>query len=337
MQRTIFLDYIRVLACVMVVVIHSPCSSEVTDGFWTACSTIFGIPCNGLFFMVSGYLLLPLKDETGVFLKKRFSKVVFPTLFWTFFYIGINSYIYNIKFEELWYIIFSIPFSRQGTGWLWFMYVMMGLYLIAPIISSWIKNVSRREFTFYIVLCLITSVFPLLDHVVEIIPGTYNILYYFAGYIGYFLLGAYLKKYPIRLNTIGILSLYFIPIVMALLSKARGYDIVYAEFSNYLSFFTISMCISIFCFFMKVIPIHGDKAIIVKVVQEFSKCSFGIYLIHHFVIHQIIDREFLIMHYGTLLQIVISAILTIIISFIIVYTISWLPYSQYIIGYKQKG
>ena len=39
----------------------------------------------GMFFMVSGALLLPIKISTKQFLHRRLKKIVGPILFWTFF------------------------------------------------------------------------------------------------------------------------------------------------------------------------------------------------------------------------------------------------------------
>lgn len=332
-KHVFFIDYVRALACVLVCLIHSPISSDFSEGIYMAGATLLGLPCNGLFFMVSGYLLLPLKDDTESFLKKRLSKVLFPTLFWTFFYIILNLALGYDSLEDLWRIILSIPFARQGTGWLWFMYVLVGLYLVSPIITKWIDSVPKKEFQMYLGLWLTTCLYPIIGNYVEVMSGVENALYYFCGYIGYFLLGAYLKKYPPKLSGWILIALYVTALFVALIAKIADVRILAAQFGDYLSVFAICMCFSIFVLTERMELFYERHGKLSAIVLNFSKCSFGIYLIHHFVNHQIIDRHYLIETFGCPLQIVITTILTVLISYVIIYAISWLPFSEYIIGY----
>ena len=58
-QRDLSLDLLRIVACVMVVVMHSPIPSDNSDGIILSSLSYFTAPCIGLFFMVSGALILP--------------------------------------------------------------------------------------------------------------------------------------------------------------------------------------------------------------------------------------------------------------------------------------
>lgn len=58
-QRDLSLDIIRILACALVVMMHSPIPSDNADGLILSSISYFTAPCIGLFFMVSGALLLP--------------------------------------------------------------------------------------------------------------------------------------------------------------------------------------------------------------------------------------------------------------------------------------
>lgn len=64
-QRDLSLDLIRIMACVMVVLMHSPIPTENANGVLLSSLSYFTTPCIGLFFMVSGALLLPPPDCTG--------------------------------------------------------------------------------------------------------------------------------------------------------------------------------------------------------------------------------------------------------------------------------
>lgn len=92
-QRTIYLDVLRVIACLMVIVMHAPMPGDLATQhgpFLVACSYVTA-PCVPLFFMVSGALLLPYKDGTAVeYLKKRIGKIIGPTVFFSVFYISLS-------------------------------------------------------------------------------------------------------------------------------------------------------------------------------------------------------------------------------------------------------
>lgn len=146
-QRDYSLDLVRILACFMVVLMHSPMQTENANGLLLSSLSYFTAPCIGLFFMVSGALLLPspiytrytnasAENLTLTFLKKRLKKVLLPTLVWTSFYIAVKVCDGELKGHELLRSVISIPFSAQGHGVLWFMYTLIGLYLVTPIISA---------------------------------------------------------------------------------------------------------------------------------------------------------------------------------------------------------
>lgn len=59
-ERVLYLDILRVLACVMVIMMHAPMSSANANGLFTVTLTYFTMPCIGLFFAVSGALLMPI-------------------------------------------------------------------------------------------------------------------------------------------------------------------------------------------------------------------------------------------------------------------------------------
>lgn len=64
-QRDLSLDLIRIMACVMVVLMHSPIPMANANGVLLSSLSYFTTPCIGLFFMVSGALLLPPPDCIG--------------------------------------------------------------------------------------------------------------------------------------------------------------------------------------------------------------------------------------------------------------------------------
>ena len=74
-QRDINLDITRIVACLMVITMHAPIPNENAIGIFNAALSYYTAPCIGLFLMVSGALLLPIKGNGIEFLKKRFARL----------------------------------------------------------------------------------------------------------------------------------------------------------------------------------------------------------------------------------------------------------------------
>lgn len=96
-QRIVFLDWLRAAACLMVMLVHaSECvySNDYSFSFPSELARWSVMFIQGfvrpvavpLFLMASAYLLVPVKDKTGVFLKKRFSRVGIPFVVFLFLY-----------------------------------------------------------------------------------------------------------------------------------------------------------------------------------------------------------------------------------------------------------
>ena len=81
-RRYVFLDVIRLVACLMIVLMHSPMPGLNTLGIVLCGISYLTAPGIGLFFMVSGALLLKRNVdnpfETRIFLQRRFIKILIP-------------------------------------------------------------------------------------------------------------------------------------------------------------------------------------------------------------------------------------------------------------------
>ena len=253
--RRLELDIIRIMACIMVITMHAPIPNHQDNGLFLSSISYLTAPCIGLFFMVSGSLLLPIKTDGIVFLKKRFTKVLLPTLFWTIFYI-LSEYLISGKFGGI-ETILSIPFSPQGNGILWFMYTLAGLYLLAPIISRWLEKATQKEIEIYLTLWVISTCYPLLELFLTTTKGATNILYYFSGYAGYFLLGYYLNKYPTSFSYKWLIPSCMVALIAPIYCKLYQIEVDFYQMFWYLSIFIVIMATTWF----KIIHDHFNNKI----------------------------------------------------------------------------
>lgn len=330
-ERNYNYDIMRVLACIMIICMHAPMPNLNANGIILSTISYFTAPGLCLFFVISGSLLLPIKTDTTTFLKKRLGKVIMPTLVFTILYIILNCI--NGEQQNILRTICSIPFSAQGHGVLWFMYTLIGLYLVAPIISKWLDSASKREVELYLLLWVITLCFPILKLFVGINEGNTGVLYYFSGYIGYFILGYYLKKYPESISLKKLIIPDIIAIIAPIAFKVMHIEIDFYSMFWYLSIFVALLCTTIYVLISKIkIKKRGG------IVELISNLSFGIYLIHIAVMRFFIwELDFIININNYILQWIMVVGLTFIISCSTAYVISLLSFGDYIIGYKKQN
>lgn len=328
--RIAYLDVIRIFACILIITMHAPMPYIGTSGHILSSISLLTAPGIGLFFMVSGALLLPVQEPTSTFLKKRITKVVYPTLFWTFFYLLLKKITTDMTMDDLCKQILSIPFTHRGHSILWFMYTLIGLYLLSPIISPWLQKASKKEIEWVLLLWGITLCYPLLEMLVKVNESRTGMLYYFSGYAGYFLLGYYLHKYRPNIKLWLITFLFLIPLATAVLTKITNTPINFYKVFWYLSILIVMMAVGWFRIFQiidKRIPSHSRITLL-------SNCCFGIYLVHIFIMRGILWKWDYISAHGGVIQIILTVLLTFTLSFMIIWGISKLPFAQYIIGFK---
>ena len=85
-------------------------------------------------------------------------------------------------------------------GHLWFVYMLLGLYLFAPVVSPWIETASRRAMEGYLALWAFTLCIPYVHLVfrscsANVSGTTRRCSTIFSGFLGYMVLAAYLRRY----------------------------------------------------------------------------------------------------------------------------------------------
>lgn len=160
---------------------------------------ILGVP---LFVMLSGALLLQpskVNEPIKVFLKKRLSRIGLAFLFWSIVYFAWNYFVNNQTFT-----INSVVQSFLSGGayfQFWFIYLIMGLYLITPVLRIVVAHANRRLLRYLLILWFVAaSLLPLL-HLITGLEVDSN-LFLFSGWMGYFILGIYLIETQTKTKTL---------------------------------------------------------------------------------------------------------------------------------------
>ena len=90
MKREIWLDFLRVTACFLVMIVHSTepfylggdggLILSATDAFWVALFEGLSRCCVPVFLMASAYLQFPLHYSTEEFFKRRAVRILIPKI-----------------------------------------------------------------------------------------------------------------------------------------------------------------------------------------------------------------------------------------------------------------
>lgn len=319
MPRSLHLDLVRILACMMIVLMHSPMPNAGCPGFLLVGISYLTAPSIGLFFMVSGALLLKPCDvsqfEVGEFLKRRLSKVLWPTLFW--FCVGNAMGWMGLTKDEL--------------GILWFMYSLIGLYLLAPILVRWISVASQKEIAFYLLLWGISLCYPLLNTYFDFRENVASWVYYFHGYVGYFVLGAYLNLYGLskRYRVIGCIVLVLLSVLLPAFNYFFQWGLPMIPTFWFRSISVALMCVGWWELIRVLAPRFEQMR---NIVCHLSMLTFGIYLVHILIMRCFLWEMGWMSSLSGWAQSFVCATLTFGIAACVCWAFPKWRYSKYIIG-----
>ncbi|MCQ2267588.1 MAG: acyltransferase [Bacteroidaceae bacterium] len=287
-QRIGYLDVLRVFACFLVVLTHSVMENKAENGIWLGFLSLLCSPSSELFLALSGAILLPIHTDMEYFYKRRFLKLLPPMFIWSTFGIVLHLIQNKTTCSEAFIQFICLPL-KPAISVYWFLYVMVGLYLLAPIISFWLRQATKKQVELFLLIWGINMIVPWLN---LLFPNFYNQdgsyywpICYFGGFLGYWMLGYYLKTYKIKLNsfkgiTIFILSLIYI--ILLFLLKTLGIDIT--PYYDNLQFGSALLVCSIFILVKEISDSTFGNRYLNNYASAIAKYSFGIYLLHIFVV-----------------------------------------------------
>lgn len=299
--RVFSMDLLRVVACFFV--IHQHCAEifygatghvEVGDDtFFIGFNTSLGRICVPLFAMISGYFMLPMKDDVTTFFKKRVSRIVWPFIAWNFVYAVFFVFYGGDTPLDAVKNFFGI-FLQFGANWshMWYIYMILGLYLLTPIISPWLERASKKQLQVYGIIWLLTTLLPYLHRYVapelwgECFWNVSPTFYYFTGFVGYFVLGYYIRRFGSISGWLAALcvlvgwipSVYFFTSDMYLYKEYDGLELGW----NFCTINVVLMTFGVFTLFTKIKWQGGGW--LGRLLSDVAAKSYGMYLSHMIVL-----------------------------------------------------
>ena len=319
-----WIDMLRVAACFSVVFSHC-CDPFVAHFNANREMFVTGVfagslmrPCVPLFAMMTAVLLLPIKQGTTLneFYRKRIGRIVKPLVFWSlalplmaYFYftavsphtpnpqLSVADYAPATLLQRLYTFVFNFNFD---TTPLWYLYMLIGLYLVMPIINSWLVQATQKEIKTLLCVWVATLFMPYVKMVAPLLGyagnyghmgllgecdwNVYGTFYYVSGFAGYLVLAYYLKKYPLQWSWGKIVAICLPMSIAGYAVTSVGYIITNSYFPGNYAYLEILWYFAGINVFMMTFPVF---VVIQKLnirprpwLSQAAKLTFGIYLCH---------------------------------------------------------
>jgi len=348
LRRQYGLDILRVLACYMVIQVHAgefyyigPAGEVLNTPEARTVGWINSLfrSCVPLFVMLSGYFLFPVTDMKR-FLSRRLARILIPFVVWSVLYPFYQHFMGRTSLEQAFVNVLMIPVNlAMETGHLWFIYMLTGIYLFAPVISGWMQSSTKKEMEYFLFFWVITLIVPFIHQIEPMIWGevpwnNHPMLHYFMGYLGYVVMANYLKKfYPQASVTAYISAIVLIVIGYAITvygflyrlpteNTVAGLELTW-DF-NTINIAMMTVGIFILC---KDIFITNPESGRFRLLQDLSAKSYGMYLAHIMVlnlVHSLLDAHIA----STALKVPVMAVITFFLTYGFVRILSFLPGSR---------
>lgn len=345
-SRILSYDIIRIIAICAVIMVHSSASILIESSpssFDYMVGNVFnslsrlGVP---LFIMLSGALIL---NENKILTKQKLFKnirqLALLLVIWSLIYaIIFRIHVPLVHHEAVSPRVFWESFFL-GHYHLWYLYMMIGLYLVTPILRTFVKQSNRKIILYFIALSILFQfTLPIFNFLGNLITGNSDYWSSLMGqfymgfvneYVTYFLLGWYISTIDISKKSRSIIYICgIIGLLIAIFGTSyfstdtfKAYTVFYQNNSFNILFYSLAVFVFLF-YNLK------DKHIISKAantwIVHLSSLSFGVYVIH-IVIFEIAYK---VLHTHMRFSFLPIWATTLIFSFILTHIISKIPVMQ---------
>lgn len=292
--RMIHYDLLRIVAAFSVVMLHSAAqfwyTLDIRSMDWMITNSYnavfrFGVP---IFVMISGAMFL---DKTYTLdIKRLYKHNIFRMIVlyavWSCIYGAYDCKNFDLPAVGIKEIIRELLYGRYH---LWFIPMIVGIYMLLPILKSWIEHTDKKNIEYFLILFLVWKVgcetvkaLILTDEVHYVLDLVK--LELACSYVGYFVWGYYLAHIGISEKLRKLIYKLVIPaavmnIVLGNLLAWRNGEPVGDIFDSF-GIFTFIIVTALFLFTLE----KGCKVTFSeksnRIIKELSADTLGVYLIH---------------------------------------------------------
>ena len=352
------INFLRGFGVLAVIAIHTTgyfteiknYNTLVLLNLWTDVFSQFAVP---LFILISGFVLARnyrLNFSLTKFYKKRIRSIIPQYLIFSVLYTVFNTWevMQSNSLRSNLSLLFNNIWQAKASYHLWFFLIIIQLYILYPIIIKiydFCKRIDRAE-----VLIAFLLVIQTLWMVGLHTPFFPFIKLNFMSFLFYFGLGIYmcdhfdqLKKgskslTPVYLITSLALTVGASFFIVIGLTTGYSYNSIPAYFFMGAELvYPVLRILTFLLLFNLAVSFVGKKNILAKIIYRIGDYSFGIYLIHIFfnqytiriLKNNAIDYNNWVFYPGVY-------VVTVFFSYFAVRLISYIPYSYYITGRRNK-
>ncbi|WP_407413075.1 acyltransferase [Methanobrevibacter sp.] len=302
-KRYLSYDILRLMAILGVIGAHlsaffvlnyNPDTIEfITENIINVLLSAFPI---SVFLMISGALLLnedkPFDDKK--FIRKSWLPLVLITIFWTVFYglfygYGLPTLTHQpTSFST--FLNYLICFEGSDYPHMWYMYMIVGMYLLIPILRLFVKRENRNYILWIIIGCFVVQCIPKTLGIFTI-GADFTVKDFVAQFylnplmrmIIFLFLGWYLSTFQLAKNKRIIIYILGIISAFVMLWAVQTYIVAIPSIRNYfLTGEDITSTLYSIAIFVFVLAICKNKENDSPKLKELSTFIFGIYLVHVF-------------------------------------------------------
>ncbi len=308
-NRILKYDLLRIIAAFSVVVLHASAqfwyTLDIRSADWFIANTYdsvfrFGVP---VFVMISGAVFLDESYKLDI--KRLYTHNILRLLvlyiIWQVLY-GILDYSkYDPELVGWKELLTEVIYGRYH---LWFLPMIIGIYMLLPVLKEWLAHARQRMVEYFLILFLVFQIgsetlraFTVTDELHLLLDRAKP--YMVCGYLGYFLWGYYLKKYGIGPKLCKLIYILVLPslAVAALgtrvMSQKLGVPTLTGADSFAFPTFLIATALFIWEPWRRTgekqeFPADKEKPEIcknndtpgVKLIKELSRDTLGVYILH---------------------------------------------------------
>lgn len=344
-QRIMYFDVLRIAATLGVILLHISSQNwsktNVTSFQWQTFNFFDSIVrwTVPIFVMISGALFLNRDNSVKKIFKNNILRIITAFIFWSVLYAGV-SFAQGTSIKK------ACLEVVQGHYHMWFLFMIVGLYLIVPFIKKIIESEALLKYFFALGL-IFTFIIPQGIAILNLLNGTLgkaansiveNINFHFTlGYIFYFILGYYLNKVDIS-KKMRMIIYSFSAVGFACTILGTSFVSIYNNapeqtFYDYLTLNVLWESLGVFVFFKYNLNSINISEKMQNIVAKLSKYSFGAYLVHVMIIEQLKKLFGLnTLSFNPILSIVVILLIVSVISFAISWICNHIPFlNKYIV------
>ena len=341
--RLVYADLLRTAATLAVIVLHISAAQienvPVTSSAFEVLTVYNALShwCVPVFVMLSGMFLLDPKHgmSPGKLFFHHILRILAALVVWAAVYAVAGSLFsgggihWGAVCPALYHALLG------GTHYhLWFLYMIIGLYLVTPVLRAFVRGASQADFRWFFLLVLIFAwVLPTLlrlrpSQTISRYVG-YLDIHVVMGYVGYYVLGYYLKAFT--LSRPAEFAVYLLGLAGAAVTvggslvRARLLGQFSYTFYNYDSPNIAFFSIAVFVLFRYVLGVSDERSRRQR-ISGVARISFGIYLVHDLFIMLLRHFGLTALSFNPILAVPVLSCAVFLCSFAAAWLLSKLPF-----------